>query len=416
MVESTPAVADLNGDGTSDLVFWYQGTLHALDGRDGGTLWIGPKVERLPQASPWSYTSNLPVVPAVGDLDGDGRPEVVVHSTRGQLMGVTALSGGDGRKLWEWTGKPGEDIRALSPPQMVRRDAGARVCIAIAPTHLTPKDPHFYVELDGRGQEVHRSQINWDVDPIWIFDADGDGSEELLLRSGGRVALIRDDPARPVWTFGSPQYYARVREVTPGRSGKPGQVVISSSQLIGLDAGTGAVRWRCPDGEILVADGERRRTIEVRGGMIRAYAYEPNPAPPFVVPTDRPPDRWRRPQPHRWQSEFEASYYIAPAIVLLALGVMWWKRWRWLLALALVGYVLFPTINIALRVRNHWLAKEPEEWYDWPRVLDIGPPYTELAVSVTAVIVPVVVTYTAFRLIRRYRRWRKSRTAAPGSK
>ena len=86
---------------------------------------------------------------------------------------------------------------------------------------------------------------------------------------------------------------------------------------------------------------------------------------------------------------------------------LWRKRWRWLFVLGAIAYVLFPLVVIAFQIRNDWLAKEPEEWYDWPRVLDIGLPFTDLAVGVNVVVVPILVAVFIVRGIRRFRRRRQ---------
>ncbi|MDH5646169.1 MAG: FG-GAP-like repeat-containing protein, partial [Candidatus Heimdallarchaeota archaeon] len=74
-LESTPMVADLTGDGIAEVVFvswgpddFTRGPLRALDGRDGRELFTvsDPTLE---------MTANGQL--AVGDIDGDGRPEIV---------------------------------------------------------------------------------------------------------------------------------------------------------------------------------------------------------------------------------------------------------------------------------------------------------------------------------------------------
>lgn len=70
--ESSPLLVDLNGDGTEDVVVgMHNGTVIALNGRDGATLW-----ERRALTS----TSGINSSPSAADVDGDGRPEVFIGS------------------------------------------------------------------------------------------------------------------------------------------------------------------------------------------------------------------------------------------------------------------------------------------------------------------------------------------------
>jgi len=85
---SAPAVADLNGDGTPDVVFqrWQTQDLAAFDGRDCEPL--------------WRYAAGAPGMGAVtaADLDGDGLADVVAPFFDGYLH---AVRGKDGQLLWK---------------------------------------------------------------------------------------------------------------------------------------------------------------------------------------------------------------------------------------------------------------------------------------------------------------------------
>ncbi len=82
-----PVLSDLNGDGALDLVVGGERSLWAVSG-DGQPLWKAG----LPGESLYS--------PAVGDLDGDGKPEIVAF-TRTDFNGTLSVFGSDGTLLWD---------------------------------------------------------------------------------------------------------------------------------------------------------------------------------------------------------------------------------------------------------------------------------------------------------------------------
>ncbi len=94
VIFSSPAIADLNGDGSLDIVIgtgnFAVGKGYAVYAWDA---WGNP-LPGWPVATSGYVLSS----PAIGDLDGDGRPEVVVGSNDGKLYAMH----GDGRYVAGW--------------------------------------------------------------------------------------------------------------------------------------------------------------------------------------------------------------------------------------------------------------------------------------------------------------------------
>ncbi len=92
-VRPAPALADLNKDGTLDVVAGDEsGTLHALDGRNGAKLWSASTGANEYDAKGFIGAA------AIVDIGGDGIDDVIAGARDGIL---TAYRGSDGKVLWQ---------------------------------------------------------------------------------------------------------------------------------------------------------------------------------------------------------------------------------------------------------------------------------------------------------------------------
>ena len=192
---ATPAVGDLDGDGQPDIVAGStDGNIYAwkLDGSSLNKLW--------PQhTSDWIYAS-----PVIVDLNGDGYREVVVAS-------------GDGR-LYAWRGNgfalPGFPVRVrggiLSSPAVVDLDSDGSLEVIFA----TVTGKVYIYRSDGTTQKGWpRDVFSQTYSSPIVTDLDGDGTLEVLIgsHSGKVYAWHRDGipvvdwpKLTPDWVTGSP--------------------------------------------------------------------------------------------------------------------------------------------------------------------------------------------------------------------
>jgi serine/threonine protein kinase len=231
------AFGDLNGDGILDAVWLIQVDANSFEWRavslrDGTRLWSKPS--RFPP-------SPFPTF-AVGDLDRDGRAEVVVEGAppQGKEAGavVAALNGHDGTVRWTWRGS--DDFAQPSaqafPLCLVDFEGSGRraVCLNIGLRDGSRR----VVILDAQGQVRTRR----DLTPAGSMtleagDLDGDGCEELLFEYDGKLRASRGD-LEDLWSWPTNE---SVREIIPAQSGQPAIVVLDS--MVGLDGATGRPRW-----------------------------------------------------------------------------------------------------------------------------------------------------------------------------
>ncbi len=143
-----PALADLDGKGALDVVVGDEaGTLHALDGDKGTTLWSKKTDKNEYDARGFVAAA------AVTDVDGDGKDDVIAGARDGNLV---AYRGSSGDVLWSERG--GSGIHAS--PSLVDMDGDGRLEVLSAWSYsqfmiLDAKTGevryHQDVELDGGG-------------------------------------------------------------------------------------------------------------------------------------------------------------------------------------------------------------------------------------------------------------------------
>jgi len=205
--------------------------LRAISLRDGKTRWSYPIRSRSADA----------ILFQVGDLDGDGRAEVVLIDEPSQkdqaAFELAVLDGRDGSTRWTWRGSD-LDQRNLQPPPLRLVDfqgKGQReVCLNVGLANGRRR----VVILDAKGRELVRRELGpGGSSTLESADLDGDGREELLLQYDGKLRACRDDFGE-LWSWPSREL---IREILPARGGQSATVVINP--MVGLDGATGRPRW-----------------------------------------------------------------------------------------------------------------------------------------------------------------------------
>lgn len=193
---SSPVIADIDADGENEVVFGHQdGRLRAYEG-DGTLKWSTPAVPDVAGGCKGQGgASAIDSSPAVADIDEDGTPEVVVGvgSTwvRNQNGGVVAFDGRTGAKEWGtalsrdtgnvWSNNGSPDgwcEGVFSTPAIGDVDGDGHLDVVFAGF-----DFHVWA-VDRFGTPLSGFPFDND-DSVWsspaLFDVDGDDRMEIFI-------------------------------------------------------------------------------------------------------------------------------------------------------------------------------------------------------------------------------------------
>ena len=193
---SSPVIADIDADGENEIVFGHQdGRLRAYEG-DGTLKWSTPAVPSLnARCNAQTTASAIDSSPAVADIDEDGTPEIIigVGSTwaEHQNGGVIVFDGKTGAKEWGTAiGRDSGDIWESSP----NLDGWCEGVFATPAIGDVDGDGHldvvfaawdFYIwAVDRFGTPLSGFPFNND-DTVWsspaLYDIDNDGDMEIFV-------------------------------------------------------------------------------------------------------------------------------------------------------------------------------------------------------------------------------------------
>jgi len=176
---STPSVADLDGDGRPEIVVAGGGgdagaNVVCLDAQ-GKQLWRA----RLEGEVDWS-------APVVADLDADGLPEITVGTRSGFVFCLSA----HGAILWRV--KLGDGASGLIAAADVNGDGKKEVCAAADRTLFC---------LDSSGRTLWEASSPTACNGASIGDLDGDGALEIVAAYDDQTLYRLDRDGRLVWAY-----------------------------------------------------------------------------------------------------------------------------------------------------------------------------------------------------------------------
>lgn len=193
---------------------------------------------------------NIDASAAIGDVDRDGYPDIVVGSTMGEVVALD----GYGRIIWETDLK---DKISIAPTLIdVTGDYGLEALV------LTLSGKIFCLDgLTGTTlwEDSTLGKIKWASMTIIAEDINSDGSNEIIAGDEDGTLVCLDGNGKTLWVYNEPEGIGSALAVGDLDGDGQAEVVIASeeSPLICLN-NKGEEQWRFkPEGDIL-ASGRRR--------------------------------------------------------------------------------------------------------------------------------------------------------------
>ncbi|MHA1828652.1 MAG: FG-GAP-like repeat-containing protein, partial [Candidatus Heimdallarchaeaceae archaeon] len=276
MIFSSPALGDIDGDDKLEVVIGIDlpieledDNLYALNAEDGTLLWSRKTNDTF--SSSIFFSS-----PALGDIDSDGKLEVIVGVSSSWDRHIYAFNGEDGTLLWSRITGDGVD----SSPALGDIDGDGKLEVVVG-----CMDNHVYALNGEDGTLLWRKQAGREIrsSPA-LGDIDGDGKLEVVIgsRDNNLYALNGEDGTR-LWLYKTEDYIDSSPALGDIDNDGKLEVIVGNwdGYLYALNAEDGTLLWSYKANSIIFSspalgdiDGDSK--LEVVVGCDDGYLYTLN--------------------------------------------------------------------------------------------------------------------------------------------
>lgn len=170
--DSSPVLADLDGDGRVEIIF----------GDDGGLLHVLDQAGSELPGFPKQTGSLIEASPAIGDIDGDGHADIIIGSWDGRMYAWDRTGNG----LPGWPQAAGDQF--ISSAALVDLSNDGR------PDVVAGSKDGFLYSWDGQGNPLPWFPVRLGA-PVfsspWVGDLDADGQADVVAGANNGIHVLR---------------------------------------------------------------------------------------------------------------------------------------------------------------------------------------------------------------------------------